>query len=334
MRHVSLIDMPLSIRVMFRSWHSHLVVWVLMIALFSFKSAQAQDSTLIIDEKRFTLSEVVVRNNLDYKMLLDRIKADTSFYKAFKTLRILGFSSYNNIQMTDKKGKVVASMQSKTRQNHDGKCRTMDVLEETVTGDFYDSDGDYNYTTPELYASLFFTKGTICGETNVVGGQRKGKGGKKGIEKHKEQLKMLFFNPGKKISGIPFIGDKLDLYDESAHRFYQYRLDIEEYKGELCYVFSIMPKDDLGFLKNDRIVVDQMVTWFNMKTMNVMGRNYALSYKAGVYDFDVSMEVEMVNLGNNIIVPKTLRYKGNWDVIFKKRERAIFTATLFDFKKP
>lgn len=307
---------------------------LLLIAFLSFKRSQAQDSTMIIDEKRFTLSEVVVRNNLDYKMLLDRIKNDTSFYKAFKTLRIIGFSSYNNIQMTDKKGKITASMLSKTRQNHDGKCRTMDVLEETVTGDFYDSDGDYNYTTPELYASLFFTKGTICGETNIVGGQRKGKGGKKGIEKHKEQLKMLFFNPGKKISGIPFIGDKLDLYDESAHKYYQYRLDIEEYKGELCYVFSILPKDDLGFLKNDRIVVDQMVTWFNMKTMNVMGRNYALSYKAGVYDFDVSMEVEMINLGNNLIVPKTLRYKGNWDVIFKKRERAIFTATMFDFKKP
>ncbi|MDP2422372.1 hypothetical protein [Sediminibacterium sp.] len=293
----------------------------------------AQDSTLIIDEKRFTLSEVVVRNNLDYKMLLDQIKEDTTFYKAFKNLRILGFSSYNDIQMKDKKGAVIASLSSKTRQNRTNGCRTMDVLEEKVTGDFYDRSGDYNYMTPELYASLFFTKGTICGETNIVAGKKRSVAGKKGMEKHKEQLKMLFFNPGKKISGIPFIGDKLDLYDETAHKYYDYRLDIEEYKGELCYVFSIMPKADLGFIKNDRIVVDQMVTWFNMKTMSVLARNYALSYKAGVYDFDVSMEVEMTNLGNNIIVPKTLRYKGNWDVIFKKRERAIFTATLFDFKR-
>lgn len=293
----------------------------------------AQDSTLIIDEKRFTLSEVVVRNNLDYKMLLEQIKEDTTFYKAFKNLRILGFSSYNDIQMKDKKGAVMASLSSKTRQNRVNGCRTMDVLEESVTGDFYDRKGDYNYMTPELYASLFFTKGTICGETNIVTGKKRSVAGKKGMEKHKEQLKMLFFNPGKKIGGIPFIGDKLDLYDETAHKYYDYRLDIEEYKGELCYVFSIMPKADLGFIKNDRIVVDQMVTWFNMKTMSVLARNYALSYKAGVYDFDVSMEVEMTNLGNNLIVPKTLRYKGNWDVIFKKRERAIFTATLFDFKQ-
>lgn len=302
-------------------------------ALFFVQSAAAQDSTVLIDEKRFTLSEVVVRNNLDYRMLLNQIKEDTTFYKAFKNLRVLGFSAYNNIQMANKQGKVIASLASKTRQNRVNGCRTMDVLEETVTGDFYDRSGDYNYTTPELYASLFFTKGTICGEDNIVTGRKRSVAGKKGIEKHKEQLKMLFFNPGKKISGIPFIGDKLDLYDETAHKYYDYRLDIKEYKGELCYVFSIMPKADLGFIKNDRIVVDQMVTWFNMKTMSVLARNYALSYKAGVYDFDVSMEVEMIQLNQNLVVPKTLRYKGNWDVIFKKRERAIFTATLFDFKQ-
>jgi hypothetical protein len=74
-----------------------------------------------------------------------------------------------------------------------------------------------------------------------------------------------------------------------------------------------------------------MVTTFDMKTMEVLSRDYSLSYKAGVYDFDVSMNVEMTRIGN-LIVPKTLRYKGNWDVIFKKRERAIFTATLFDFR--
>lgn len=186
--------------------------------------------------------------------------------------------------------------------------------------------------TPELYAGLFFTKGTVCGENNIVKGRNLSTSGKSGIDKHKEQLKMLFFNPGKKIPGIPFIGNKLDLYDESAHELYDYRLDIIEYHGALAYEFSIKPKEDLGFLKNDRVVVDQMVTWFDQKTLEVLGRNYSLSYKAGFYDFDVSMEVEMTRFAG-LLVPKVLRYKGNWDVIFKKRERAIFTATLFDFNQ-
>ena len=302
-----------------------------LILMLGSKLITAQDTTVIVDEKRFTLAEVVVRNNFDYKKILEQIKEDTTFYKAFRNLRVLGFTAYNDIKMLDKQGKVVASMNSKTRQNRLHGCRTMDVLEETVTGDFYDGDHDFNYTTPELYAGLFFTKGSICGEDNIVRGHNRSTSGKKGIEKHKEQLKMLFFNPGRKISGIPFIGDKLDLYDERAHKFYDYKLDIQEYKGALCYVFSITPKESLSFIKEDKIVVDQMVTTFDMKTMEVLSRDYALSYKAGVYDFDVSMNVEMTRIGN-LIVPKTLRYKGNWDVIFKKRERAIFTATLFDFR--
>jgi len=290
----------------------------------------AQDSAVVVDNKRFTLSEVVVRNHFDYKALLTQIKEDTTFYKAFRNLRVLGFTSYNDIKMLDKKGGVKASLFSKTRQNHSDGCRTMDVLEETVTGDFYDSKNNFNYMTPELYAGLFFTKGKICGENNNVKGRNLSIRDKKGLDKHKEQLKMLFFNPGKKISGIPFIGDKLDLYDEDAHKLYDYKLDVVEFHGVLSYVFSIMPKEES--VKSDRVVVDQMVTWFDMKTLEVLARNYSLSYKAGVYDFDVSMEVEMTKF-NGLSVPKILRYKGNWDVIFKKRERALFTATLFDFKK-
>ena len=290
----------------------------------------SQDTSVIIDEHRFTLSEVVVRNNFDYKTLLNQIKEDTTFYKAFRNLHILGFSSYNDIKMLDKKGAVKASLFSKTRQNRSDGCRTMDVLEETTSGDFYDRNHKYNYMTPELYAGLFFTKGKVCGENNIVKGRNLQTSDKKGMEKHKEQLKMLFFNPGKKISGIPFIGDKLDLYDESAHKLYDYKLDIQEFHGALSYVFSIIPKEEN--IKNDRIVVDQMVTWFDIKTLEVLARNYSLSYKAGVYDFDVSMEVEMTKF-NGLTVPKILRYKGDWDVIFKKREKALFTATLFDFKK-
>ena len=291
----------------------------------------SQDTTLKDDGLNFTLSDAIVRNHFDYKAILQRIKEDTSFYKAFKTLRTIGYTSYNHIEMKNKEARMVASLDSKTRQNHIGDCRTMDVLQETVTGDLRKADGSYNYMTPSLYASLFFTKGQVCGETNVVAGKKRVVSGT-GIEKAKEQLKMLFFNPGKKIPGIPFVGNKLDLYDESAHELYDYKLDYVEYQGQLVYMFEVKPKADLGFFAKNDVVVDQMTTWFNPKTLEVLGRNYALSYKAGVYDFNVAMEVEMTYF-NGKLVPKTLRYKGNWDVAFKKREIGLFTATLFDFNK-
>ena len=291
----------------------------------------AQDTSFKDDGVSFTLTDAIVRNHFDYKAILQRIKEDTSFYKAFKTLRTIGYSSYNHIEMKDKQGKMVASLDSKTRQNHIGNCRTMDVLEERVTGDLRKGDGSYNYTTPSLYASLFFTKGQVCGESNIVAGKKRVISGS-GIEKAKEQLKMLFFNPGRKIAGIPFIGNKLDLYDESAHELYDYKLDYVEYQGQLVYVFEVKPKEDLGFFSKNDVVVDQMTTYFNPKTLEVLGRNYSLSYKAGVYDFNVAMEVEMTYF-NGQLVPKTLRYKGNWDVLLKKREIGLFTATLFDYNK-
>lgn len=303
-----------------------LVFVLLQVNLFVF----SQDTTMVSGNDRVTLPEVLVRNNFDYRKLLKQIKEDTTFYKAFRNLRILNFTSFNDIKMLDKHDAVKASLFSKTKQNRINGCRTMDVLEEKTTGDFYNAKHEYNYLTPELYASLFFTKGKVCGETNIVRGHSISTSDKKGIDKHKEQLKMLFFNPGKKISGIPFIGDKLDLYDEHAKKIYDYRIEIVEFQGINCYKFSIVPKENLGLFRRDDVVIDQMITWFEIKSLEVLARNYSLSYKAGLYDFDVNMEVEMTH-HQNLLVPKILRYKGNWNVIFKKREKAIFTATLFNF---
>lgn len=281
--------------------------------------------------KMVSLSEVVMRSDLNVPSFIQRVKDDTTFYKAFRNLRVLGFTSLNDIRIMDKKGKRKAGLQSKTRQHRRHGCRTMEVLEETTDGDFYDSQHEYNYYTAELYAGLFFTRDSVCGENNIVKGIEFSPRAKKGMAKHKEQLKMLFFNPGKKINGIPLMGDKIDIFDPDRARFYDFIIDQGDYEGQQCYVFTIRAKETLREGKKDKIVIDNMVTWFNAKTMEVMVRNYDMSYEAGVYDFDVHMEVQMTKFGN-YLVPRTLRYSGDWDVITKKRERGLFTATLFDFR--
>lgn len=302
---------------------------VVILLLFFGKNANSQDTTLKVNERVVTLPEVLVKNNFDYNSLLNQIKEDTTFYKAFRNLKVLNYSAYNNIQMLDKKNKLKASMSSKTKQVRNNGCRSMQVLEEKVTGDFYNDKKEYNYQTAEMYASLFFAKGTVCGENNIVAGKNFSTSNKKGIEKHKEQLKMLFFNPGRKIPGIPFIGNKIDLYDDNAKLKYDYKIDIVEFNGKLAYLFEIKPKENLSEDDASDIVIDEMTTWFDKQTMEVLARNYTLSYKAGVYDFDVRMEVTMQKV-KGLLVPQVLRYRGNWDVIFKKRENAIFTATIFD----
>ncbi len=272
------------------------------------------------------LSEVVVRNKLDVAAFIERVKNDTTFYKAFKNLRVLNFTSLNDIRMKDKKGKVKATLQSKTKQHVSKGCRTMEIINETVTGDFYKKDSSYNYYTAELYAGLFFTHEKVCGETNIVAGLQRNVKSKKGIEKHKEQLKMLFFDPGKKIPGIPLMGDKTAIFDKDNADKYDFSLDFVDHNGQSCYLFTIKAKSGSG------VVIDNMQTWFNSRSMEIVTRNYDLSYDAGVYDFNVHMEVQMIQFGN-LTVPSTLRYVGTWDVALKKRERGVFTATLFDFSR-
>ena len=295
---------------------------------------RAQDDTSDVEAVRriVSLSEVIVRSDLNVPKFLQRIKNDSSYYKAFKNLHIVGYTAMNYIQMRDKKGRQKAKLESKTRQHVANGCRTMEVLEENISGDFYNKKREYNYYTAELYDAFFFTHGKVCGETNIVKGSEINPKGKSGLEKNQDQLKMLFFNPGRKIPGIPFIGDKLDVFDKDVAQYYDYSIDTAEMNGEACYIFTIDRKDDLSGFDKGKVVFDNITTWFNARTMEIVGRNYDLSYKAGVYDFDVHMQVEMTKVGD-LVVPQVLRYNGNWFLFTKGRERGIFTATLSNFKR-
>ena len=284
------------------------------------------DSTIAVGKKTITLSEVVVNNKLNVPAFIDRIKNDTSFYKAFRNLRVLGFTAINDIRMNDSDGKLKAGLRSTTKQTRRNNCRSMETLEEEVTGDMYDDNRQFNYYTAQLYASLFFTKNSVCGEDNIVTGREFSTKDKSGLEKNKEQLKMLFFNPGKRISGLPFISNKTEIYEDEMADRYDMSIDFDRYQNTSCYIFTQKVRPE----SKNEVVVDEMKTWFNDQTFEVIARNYSLSYRAGVYDFKIQMEVVMTKFGE-YLVPSLIRYIGNWKAIFKNRERGVFTATLFDF---
>lgn len=304
------------------------IAFLLLVKMHFLHAQTPGDSTIFIGNKVITLSEVIVDKRLDVKRFIEHVQHDSSFYKAFKNLRLLGFTSWNDIRMLNKSGGIRGSLNSTTKQTRDAGCRRMQVLEEKSSGDFYDVNGLYNYYTAEMYASLFFTKTPVCGETNIVHGSDLNTSGKSGLEKHKQQLKMLFFNPGKKINGIPFMGNKTAIFDDDISDRYDINISIEFFNKNNCIVFHQKVKPG----KEGRVVIDEMKTWFNDSTLEVVARNYHLRYSTPVYDFDVKMEVQM---GRYLEwqVPVLVRYTGNWKAIFKKRERGIFTATMYDFEK-
>jgi hypothetical protein len=305
----------------------HLIL-LLLSASASLK-AQVNDSTVSVGKKAITLSVVVINNKLNVPAFIERVKADTSFYKAFRNLRILNFSAINDIRMNNSDGEVKAYLHSKTKQiRTPGGCRKMETLEEQSFGNIYNEDHSFNYYTAEMYASLFFTKDSVCGETNIVKGIEFNTSDRSGMEKHKQQLKMLFFNPGKKINGIPFMSSKTEIFEDDMADKYDMNIDMDIHNNVNCYIFKQKVKSGKG----SDVVIDEMTTWFDASTFEVVARNYSLSYDAGVYDFKVNMEVEMTRF-DDLVVPSVIRYNGNWKAIFKKRERGVFTATLFDFKK-
>ena len=91
-----------------------------------------------------------------------------------------------------------------------------------------------------MYA-VYFLPATPFAEKRISCRNRIHTEGKTGIAKHKEQLKMLFFNPGKRIPGLPFIGNKVALFDEDVAESYDFTIDMNEYKGKMCYVFRMIP---------------------------------------------------------------------------------------------
>jgi hypothetical protein len=139
---------------------------------------------------------------------------------------------------------------------------------------------------------------------------------------------MLFFNPGKDIPGIPLMGNKVQVFDDKHSDLYDFSVDIQEYKGKTAYVFTLKIKEDLSVFKRDDVVIDEMTTWFDYSSFEVMERDYKMTYNAGVYRFKVMMHVEIDKFGD-FLYPKLIRYDGSWGVLVKGSERGLFTATLY-----
>lgn len=293
--------------------------WLLIIVIGLSLQAGAQDTS------RFTfpieLDEVVIQDKgFDIQSFIRRVKNDTTFYKAFRSLRVTSYSATNDIKVYDKKGKVKASLYSKTRQTASKGCRSMQTLEEKVTGDFYKRNKQYRYYTAELYAYLFFTQGTVCGENDIVAGylNQRGKGQ---IEKSKGQLKQLIFNPGAKIKGIPGMGDKAAIFEPDQAKRYDFKVYPETYDGVECYVFRAVPKKG----QEGKVVYDELTTWFRKSDYSIVARDYSLSFKTLAYDFKVRMKVRTQQFGKKLL-PTRIDYDGNWHVFTQDRERVKFTA--------
>lgn len=307
---------------------ARILVFILLAVAGGKSSAQVMDTNsyfapMLIDTIIIRASE----QGFNIGEFIERIKNDTTFYKAFRSMRLVSYNAENDIRVLEKNSnKIKASLQSETKQVYRDGCRIMYVLEEKTTGDFYNRKKEYNYYTAELYASLFFTKGKVCGEDNIVKGQlEQSMQGKGSLEKNKAKLKQLMFNPGSRIQGIPFMGDRSAIFDPQIAKMYDFRLAAEDKNGVPCYLFEATPKKEYY----SEVVYKQFKTWFRESDYSIVARDYALSYKTVAYNFDVNIHVDLQQRGAHLL-PAFISYRGSWYAFTKGRERVQFTAR-FDY---
>lgn len=299
--------------------------------LFFCLSARSQASPGDTDfvERTVHLDEVVVRaerGGFNIRSFIRRVEEDTTFYKAFKTLRLIGYTAGNDIRIFKRSGKLKASMKCLTRQVRRDGCRSMSFLDDTTTGNFYTARGTYRYYTAELYASLFFTRGSVCGETNIVAGGRDLPTAGAAMEHRKDQLKTLIFDPGQPVGGIPVVGGKVAIFDPGVAPLYDFTLNSGDYAGIPCYIFSARAKPEYA----RDVVINYLVTYFDKLDFSIVARDYSLSFRTLLFDFDVTISVEMTRF-QGMLLPSLIRYRGNWDIPFHRREIAKFQSSFFDF---
>jgi len=267
------------------------------------------------------LDTFVVKSGFDVDAFIHRVQNDTTFYKSFKSMHLINYTATNDIRVLDKKGGVIASSLSNSRQIAGKGCRITKTLSEKVSGDFYKASGSYRYYTAELYDYLFFAKKQVCHQDDIVAGAMETRGMGK-MEKNKYELKQLIFNPGSKISGVPLMGDRASIFDESERHKYIFRIWLDTCAGQDCYVFKIIPKDQY----KHKVVFNELTTWFRKSDYAILARNYSISYSTMFYDFDVNMKVRTLVLSGKLY-PNLIDYDGDWYIFTKKRERVKFRMT-------
>ena len=264
------------------------------------------------------------RSGFDVADFVELVRNDKSFYQAFTNLRHHSYEFSNHIDILDKNNQVKASYDSHARQNSDGDCRSMEEWDRTVKGKFFKNakKKKHKYYTAKLYDRLFFTKDTVCESVRVYEGD-----GDKQQESHIDKLKQLVFSPGEKIS-VPIIGKKMEIFEPEMAKYYDYEINSVTYQDQQpAYVFSAKVKPEYENYKEDKTVIKNLQTYFDKENFQVLARDYRLQYAGVLFDFDVTMRIELKQVDGKY-VPSFLSYDGDWKVAVKRRERVRFSMAV------
>ncbi|HRH37395.1 MAG TPA: hypothetical protein PK760_03565 [Flavobacteriales bacterium] len=286
-------------------------------------AASAQEDVI----KRIELGEFVVHaqsQGFDLEGFMHQVMEDTTFYHAFLNTRFFPHTVSSVLSVHNKKDLEMATLFRRGRLVRDGVYAELVLDTVSERGKLRDRQGGFRFLTAEMYDDVFFPEGKYVA-SNRIADRTLELDRSSRFEKYKSELKKFMFNPGQEIASVPMVGDKLDIFEPSIAKYYDYRIDSDVRGGHTCWKFTAVAKDSLNNkpVNEDRTVIKRMVTWFDMETMNVIAREYRIAHASLFLDFDISIRVDNT-ITDGELVPMRVDYNGDWDIPFKNREIVWF----------
>jgi len=270
-------------------------------------------------------SPVNIRSHrLNAQDFINAIVTDTSFYRAFRLMKLYDFTADNRIYTYDKKNHVNGKIYRRIKHGViNGKHHT-EYLAKTDSGSVYKKNGKYELYTVEMFDFIFGNAYNTDFEKNDHGTM----GGKNGS--YKGKLKTLIFEPGRKITGLPFISNKTEIFGRDMKQYYSYQFAKGMYLDSIpVYRFKVIKKPSTA---EDDVMIREMTTIFDARDMKILGRYVDMKYHNFLFSFDIQMNIEL-NRYYGELLPVKVSYQGNWDIPFHQTERASFLITQRDYKK-
>jgi hypothetical protein len=202
----------------------------------------------------------------------------------------------------------------------------VEVTRELTNGNIRKRNGEWRYLTAEMYDDVFFPSSPHKVSNRMVSFEQELVSGSK-IEKHKAQLQRMMFNPGAEIDNVPFIGDKLAIFNDHMVPYYDYAIFNAKYQGKDCIAFSCFAKE--GMI--DNTVIQDLTSFFHPETFEVLAREYRLAYSTIFFTFDIDIRVENT-VKNGWLLPTKVTYDGFWNAPFRKPEIINFILECYDYQ--
>lgn len=268
----------------------------------------------------------IVAQKLSVETFIKAVTTDTTFYAAFRKMKAHSFIAENRIYTYDKKNKINGKIYRKIRHTVDPV--KMEYLVKQDTGKVFKKNGKYQLYTVEMFDYIFMNAYKSDFASEAPSGNQKGDSN----ESYKSKLKTLIFNPGRPVKGIPFIGSKTEIFTANMRQYYDYGFQSGTYLDSIpVYRFRVSVKDGLSSWTKDGLMIKELVTIFDKRNFEILGRYVDMKYSNMLFDFDVQMNIEMSYFGEDKL-PTKITYQGNWNIPFKKEERASFLILHKDYQ--